>query len=63
MQIGFLHKCCLNSYGNSVHANERKKEKCQDKKYNANRSERTSNLLSGTSIITSNENDENVKEI
>lgn len=49
MQIGFLHKCCLNSYGNSVHANERKKEKCQDKKYNANRSERTSNLLSGTS--------------
>lgn len=26
MQIGFLHKCCLNSYGNSVHANERKKE-------------------------------------
>lgn len=39
MQIGFLHKCCLNSYGNSVHANERKKEKCQDKKYNANRSE------------------------
>lgn len=35
MQIGFLHKCCLNSYGNSVHANERKKEKCQDKKYNA----------------------------
>lgn len=25
MQIGFLHKCCLNSYGNSVHANERKK--------------------------------------
>lgn len=41
MQIGFLHKCCLNSYGNSVHANERKKErkKCQDKKCNANRSE------------------------
>lgn len=27
MQIGFLHKCCLNSYGNSVHANERKKER------------------------------------
>lgn len=37
MQIGFLNQCCLNSYGKFVHANERKKEKCQDKKCNANR--------------------------
>lgn len=60
MQIGFLNQCCLNSYGKSVHANERKKEKCQDKKCNANRMKE---LAIFWSLITSNENDENVKEI